>query len=581
MNENGKTDKERLDDFWKLDDLIPDKKRSKYIDSTPREVHPTLVDSPEKEVSSENLFSDSPLTGNAGGTLVRRYISSEGAAPAAPAPEYEYEPENSLIHRVRIYTWQSKYRYYEQFCREAESLSEREGTPCGRVPFFSYVPQYDQLNRDQLAYYLWWRMCAERGEYIDADYSYILLYAFEVINLPPSRDAALLRDRLCGVWTAYRKKYPKLDRLFSEWIFDFCMINRLPAPSVDFPDLDISYSCGPAEFFVKTSGKDAGAYASALLTHCSSYNYKKSKFYTVENAALYDGFIERALVCSLEAMSAGGKLLGGLVSCDSRAGREAYAGALCSYKNKKRIEIEFCSFSRSHELRFLIGDVVKYSENKLRTCLGIKSKLTVFSLNAEITALIDSLAESMLPKRKRTERSAAEDEFEKNYAVPLRPLSLERAKEIEDESWETTRSLVEAFEDDGGDEPSEKCSPETVPAKIGEDLTVPRPDGSHVTDMDISHVADISPVTEAFRTAESPHSGDGFGELTGYLLAVLNSDTATQAAECARLGCMPESAADRINERAIELFGDIIIEDCDGSPVIIEEYRSEVADMCR
>ncbi|MBQ1233289.1 MAG: TerB N-terminal domain-containing protein, partial [Clostridia bacterium] len=110
-----------------------------------------------------------------------------GLAPAAstPAPEKVYEMQSGLVHRVSIYPWKSGYTYYEKFCRDGEYLRRIKGKEAPHVGFFSYMPQYGQMTKAQLAYYLWWREnIIEHGIYLPADYSYILLNIYELINLP-------------------------------------------------------------------------------------------------------------------------------------------------------------------------------------------------------------------------------------------------------------------------------------------------------------------------------------------------------------------------------------------------------------
>jgi hypothetical protein len=93
-------------------------------------------------------------------------------------PVLTYKPHHPLLGEVRIYPWRSSFNFYERFCHIADALFARHGTPCHAVPFFSYMPQYDQMSRAQLDWYLYWRDCVRNGEYPDTDYSYIFLYLF-------------------------------------------------------------------------------------------------------------------------------------------------------------------------------------------------------------------------------------------------------------------------------------------------------------------------------------------------------------------------------------------------------------------
>ena len=121
------------------------------------------------------------------------------------APALTYQPKHPLISAVRIYPWRSNFNFYERFCRMAEALCERHGEPCQSVPFFSYMPQYDQMNRSQLDWYLYWRDCVRKGEYLNTDYSYIFLYLFEIINLSDRISPEQGQKMMCDIWCQYRK----------------------------------------------------------------------------------------------------------------------------------------------------------------------------------------------------------------------------------------------------------------------------------------------------------------------------------------------------------------------------------------
>jgi hypothetical protein len=366
-----------------------------------------------------------------------------------------------------------------------------------------------------------------------------------------------LRDTLFGVWMAYRERYPRLDAILGDWIFDFCMIHRLPPPKGKIPLGIIGKTCGTAEFFVSAAGTQADKYVSALLTYCTSYDYKKSKFYEGEHSAIYDRYIPSALRACLEHLSKNGKVLGMLSYGDSKASREAYTGALCSFMAKRRIEIEFCSFSRSHELRYLVGDIVKYAENIIRAYIGVKSRLTVFSVPTELEEIIKTKLKNELPPKTRTSAKKEEvHEFDKLYEPVKKEFSFANAKRIENDSWDTTRMLVEAFED------KEDKKEEEAP---------------------ILQVEKAEDTPDAYTDSISSAQADerkAFGEYGGYICALLKNDSAAKQREIAFLARSELVIADRINEIAADVIGDIIIEEGDaGAFEIIEDYRETLCEI--
>ncbi len=230
----------------------------------------------------------------------------------------------------------------------------------------------------------------------------------------------------------------------------------------------------------------------------------------------------------------------GLKLQDSRTQRDSYTGALCSPRVKKRIEIEFCSFSHSHELRFIVTDILKYAENRIRAHIGVKSRLSVNPLPAEIKTLADEYLNRELPIR--TLHPSIENEipeYEKLYEPTSRGLSFEAAARIEELSWETTGRLVDAFED------------AEEPVEIEEAI--------------------LEPVQ-----GESESLFDSLSaEEKNFIIAALDGDISAQAAIAAKSGSLPDIIADRINTLAADLMGDILLEDVGGGYAVIEDYEEE------
>ena len=104
--------------------------------------------------------------------------------PKILEPYLVYEPDSSIIKRVSVSKWQTRYNFYEKFASDAARLWNRTSGECDNVPFFSYIPQYNQLSYTQLKWYLCWREKVRNGVYPRCDYSYILLFIYEILNCP-------------------------------------------------------------------------------------------------------------------------------------------------------------------------------------------------------------------------------------------------------------------------------------------------------------------------------------------------------------------------------------------------------------
>jgi len=538
---------DELDRFWEIDDLLPKRRAPHY----PSDTEATEIELPrvtKKPNASATPTQKEPIPPREQPPKTH-FIPPHGPEEEAlrPRPMLEYTPDNALIRCVRIYPWKIDYRYYEGFLRDAVRLYGVRGESCQRVPFFSYSPQYTQMNRAQLEWYLWWRELARGGDYTDTDYSYVLLYVYEIINLSGVMDAAESQRRLCEIWLRYRSIYRQLDSYLPNWICDYSLIHRLPPPdeSLGIVLSDVMPHATLKEFFVQSGGKNG--YLTALLAFCSNYDYRKSKFYTKENAALFDRVIPDAVERVTHRLTCDGKLFANSGMDDSSMMRDAYAGALCAYRNKRRIEVQYCSFSRSHELRFLITDVVKYTENKIRAVLGVRSRLSVYALPTALRELLDGFCEESLPKRATTSKNTdtAPAEYERLYDLPRTELSLSHAASIERASWETTERLVEAFEEDSDSVATEAEAPPT-------------------------------PIPAAFVPQGDAESSDEWQKYRDYLLAALSDDVGAQREAARKTGLPEEVLTDEINTLAADLLGDILLEENENGFAVIEDYRDTV-----
>ena len=91
-----------------------------------------------------------------------------------------------------------------------------------------------------------------------------------------------------------------------------------------------------------------------------------------------------------------------------------------------------------------MGDVVNYAENKIRAHISVKSRLTVYSLPNDLREVIDLYFVNNLPNVRRiVKKQSKPEEYEALYDLPRKKLDLHNADKIEQESWNTTKELVE------------------------------------------------------------------------------------------------------------------------------------------
>ena len=528
-----KSKKQQLDDFWDISSLVSQKRS--FAPSS-KSVETVLVtDGEEKKESNEIKITQSS-------TVIERFIPphtpDELRKPVEPYDEYV--PESPLIHKVSIYKEPSSYSFYEDFCRTARRLWNETATEREYVDFFSYSPQYNQMSTAQLSYYLWWRENVRRGVYLKTNVCYINLYTFELINVRDVIAPIEAREFMIRVLEAYRSVLLGTIPKYIRWICDFSLIHHLPPPK-EFDVNLLEKASALKEYFMYVAGNTADGWARMLLNYCSSYDYRTSKFATEENIALFDEHVPMAIARVVEKLSDDGKILSALPFNDCKISAKAFDGAVCSSENRFIIDVEYCSFSRSHELRFLIGDAVKQAENKIRAHISVKSRLTVYSLPLEICQVINEYFDRALPVvRKSRAKAEAPTEYDVLYDVPRIKFSISNAKKIESESWNTTRELV-------GD--LEKATVEELPTVVETESLI---NENKETD-------DMSLLTS-------------LGEYGDAVLALVKGDIGVLSALSRSQGKPTEAIVDAINEIAVCAIGDILIEETDDGYSVIDDY---------
>ena len=530
-----KTKADELDHFWDIGKLLPQKKNKTIFHPRPQKITPKTVSTFSVNENRSQPISQ-PIPKKESVSTPQR---DEEATTSVFATYHNVTP---TIPCVTVVNWKSTYNYYEFFCKQAAALYNKKGEPCEEVHFFSYVAQYSQLNRRQLEWYLWWRECVRNGIYLKVDISYIYLLVFEIINLGNSIDTKKSLDLLISIWSHYQNDYPQLVSSLGDWIADYSLIYNLP---IAFPDNRISREMiasvtfkGP---FLSFDFSDDSLAAKFLLSFCNAYNYRKSKFYTDENKEYYDLHIPSAITYLVKKFGAKKFLTS---QQKKHLSLVSFTGALCSYKTRKHIEVDYLPLCDSPELKRLIGETIKYAENKLRSILGIRSRLTVTLKEQALLACVDEYFSQTFS----LQATPILPEYEKLYEAKPVDFSIEQALNIEKQSWDITEKLVDAFEEE--EKPSsEICLEKPLPT------VSPEPEFSFQ-----------GPETERFFAQISSH--------VAFFRLVLREDIAGQKKYAVEKKLLIESIVDDINDVAVEIWGDILLEEYQDGYRVIEDYRS-------
>lgn len=515
-------DKNEKDDFWDVEKLLPKKKST----LTPFSTKEKTVD---YNVPGEKAEKK--------GTTVLSYKNEKETS----SDSVSYKIDGGLIRSVTIKKFIDKYDFYGNFRKAAMVYYEFKTPKCDFAPFFSYMPQYSQFNSQQKSFYFYWRDCVRRGKYIKTDYSYLYLYVYEIINLPDLVKPEEGLKLLCKLWRAYRNDLPAIDANMSLWVQDYCLIYNLPCPMNEIGDFifDVIGAAEFKEFYLADISTLASNGVCALIAYLSDYDWRRGKYAGGESREIYAKHLTGAMRLLIEELWRSGVILSENTE-STVISRSAFRNSLCTHSVKCKLEIEYIPLSKAEGLRAAFTSALRYTENKLRALLGVKSRLAVKDLPSEYRGVIDAYFADIFEKAEKERQKAAMPEYERLYDADSDEMSFEGADEIERASWTTTARLVEDEE------------PEAE-----EIITAPE-----ITE------------NEAFE-----NSDDSFGLSKAEILFVKavyedNKDEIKNTSE--QLGVLPEAISDKVNETFADNFGDVIIEASEDGFTIIEDYLEDV-----
>ena len=509
-----------------------------------------------------------------------------------------YCPEGILIREVNVKTWESDTEFYGRFASDAKRshASPAEipwNTPMESVPYFSYVPQYAHMNLSQMNFYRHLRENIRHGSYPDCDLAYIQLYIFEIVNLPdviPPEEGA---EILAGVWMNYRRRHPRLDSFLCEWLADYCLIGGCPLPETVGPILhEIVPKAQFKEFYLNTLGNDStDGLGRTVLEVSSDYDYRSGRYYRDHEDA-YNELIPRAVGCVMQKAKEEGR---GIFAMDRvyRMTRDSYSGAIVSSGIKRRIDIEFLSFTRRADTREIVTAIAKYAENRLRAVLGIKAKLGADKISPEDMAVIDAFFEPLLPKttKKSAEEKYMPADYMKNYESEDSGFDFAAAQAIEAQSWINTSRLtgddsysedLQAVPEYEADEPltlSGEMSTEQAADASGADDTARYDTPADTERGESAH--GIMPVSDGENSAGDSREdagGDSQDEIRDALQAALMGEFRLY---CRRNNLYEGEAADRVNNIFLDEIGDVVLENTGSGFELVEDYREDVVNWLR
>ena len=471
-----------------------------------------------------------------------------------------------------------------QFVARARELAGQKEPAALFVPFKSYWPTYGHMTGAQSRWYFFWRDEVRQGRYPKTDLSYIFLHVYELINGVGWDEPQDGYRQLGLLWEAYRDQYKRLDQYLGGWIADFAFVHKLEVPLSGIVARSRGLAGDLAEMELMrclTAAPEQLTFQ--VLTVMSDYDISKSKFYSGEGKEAAEHYIPLvvALIDAYVVRKHGTNLVG-MFPPGPSVMRERYLFRSAVYDISLygySVLVPVVRISKSPSLRSLITRLFRLTENKLRELMGYRGRLKGIKIDADMDELITKYLQREFRK--------AEQEA-KGPAVVIDQKKLEQ---LQSDS-EVVRTLltvedteVERSYDTGKDIPdpvtpvnSEKGMPlseRTLEAAPGRAEEIQALELKKETGQELP---ELTAVTEQAAGTVSPAGGNleweqlrsGLTPLHRDVLLALAEDNGLPAVNrlAAAAGTMPELLFDEINELAMDLLGDLLI---DGEQ-ITDEY---------
>ncbi|OMD62313.1 hypothetical protein BSK62_23335 [Paenibacillus odorifer] len=440
-----------------------------------------------------------------------------------------------------------------QFVTRAKELVEKTEDSALFVPFKSYWPTYGHMTGTQSRWYFYWRNEVRQGRYLKTDLSYIFLHVYELINGVGWTDPNDGYRQLNLIWEAYRESYKRLDQYLGGWIADFSFVHHLDVPLSIIVARSRGLAGDLAELELMRGLTTAPEQLTfAVLTAMSDYDISKSKFYIGEGKEALKQYIPQvvALINAYVTRKHGSNLVemfppGPAVMRERYLFRSAvYDISLYGYS----VLIPVVRISKSPPLRSLITRLFRLTENKLRELMGYRGRLKGINVDADMDDLITRFLKREYLK---------ETQEDKGPTVVIDPEKLERLQS-DSEIVRTMLTVENMDEQDYEDSKLEATIGEIDPIQDSKEELLP------VEVIEEAQAVSIGSEAEQFANALSPLQREA-------LLALLDEDGSQALLKLAAAnGTMSELLIDEINEIAMDILGDLIIEGED----IVEEYIS-------
>lgn len=460
-----------------------------------------------------------------------------------------------------------------EFVQRAAELEDVTADEAKLVPFKSYWPTYSHMTAEQSRWYFYWRNEVRQGRYPKTDLSYIFLHVYELINGIGWRDPNDGYRQLGLIWEAYRAQYKRLDQYLGSWMADFSFVHKLDVPLSLIVARTRGLSGDLAEIeLLRCLSTVPEQLTFEVLTVMSDYDISKSKFYAGEGKEAAERYIPQvvALIDAYVARKHGARLIEKFPP-GPPVMRERYLFRSAVYDISQygySVLVPVVRISKLLPLRSLITRLFRLTENKLRELTGFRGRLKDIRIDPDMDELITKYLQREFRKAEQEAKGPAVvidqtklEQLQSDSEVVRSLLTVEVYDEpLKEQEYEPEMVQDKRLNQDSDQIETGKLVPEQILIEaennLEQDYRRPLEDNT-AAEGEVAVVkttAGVPPEWEELSAELLP--------LHRKVLLALAADNGTAQVDriAAAAGTMAELLYDEINELAVNILGDLLID---------------------
>ncbi len=476
---------------------------------------------------------------------------------------------------AKFYNIQVQQENSRIFYKQAKLMKDFEDAYEGYAEFTSYFPNYQLMSYEQLRTYFTWRTKLRHGEFTPVSLSYAFVYIYELLNNAADENPQEVLEKLMNFLNNYGRLDNGIESYIIKWLKDFHIYYETELPFAEFIKEN-----NLEQYYPKVLLHDSvPADNFELMRNASAYNFSHSAFYNNDKIELFINCVFFVKGKLQQAFSGVGMNYENLLfhQIKKALNWQPFKGALF-YPHQKQ---------RNRRLIFSEKEIYHCQNNKwtFTTAMSVDSgkNLVTFILKQTEAALRELTGHKQMPKN---DTGKINQDIIKKLAAHGLTLQKIIDNAVYEYYAEATKTVVNVDEN-----ALKKIRKEALGTQ--EKLVVPENEPDEIkTNSDIISVIDEKTAAKKDETdSHYPNENENSKPQTNNweklkaalsitekaaLKIILNNGEINEFA--LKNGIMPEVLTDSINEKAVDIIGDHLLES-DSEIVIYEEYLKKVSEI--